>query len=93
MEASKKRLIEVMEKVNSDFNYDDVSGDVKSASRLRTSAQKTALSRVNTQREFNEAFESWFNTLGVSDEYRDKVNITTSLSHMREVMEKKGIKN
>ena len=82
-----------MEKVNPDFNYDGVSGDVRNASRLRTSAQKTALLKVNTQREFNEAFESWFNTLGVGNEYKDRINITTSLSQIRDVMEKRGIKN
>ncbi len=90
---SKKLLFEMMEKINPDFSHDDVSGDVASAGRLRTAAQKTALSRVNTQREFNEAFESWFTTLGVSGKYKDRINITTSLTHIRDVMEKYGIEN
>ena len=90
---TKQMLFEMMEKINPDFDYSNVSGDVRNASQLRTTAQKAALSKVNTQREFNEAFESWFNTLGVSNRYKDSVNITTSVSYIREVMEKKGIKN
>jgi hypothetical protein len=90
---NKNRLFEMMGKINNNFNSDDISGDVENLTKLRTPAEKTALSRINTQKEFNEAFVFWFNTLGVSGEYKDRINITTSISFIRDYLEKNGIKN
>lgn len=94
----------MMEKLNPNFNKvieteedllgneNNLSGDVRFSNQLRTPAQKTALSRVNSQREFNEAFESWFGTLGVSTEqYKNKLKIATTISFITDVLKKNGI--
>lgn len=100
-DGTKKRLFELMKKMGPNFKVSEtedrseektISGDVENANRLRTSAEMNALSKVNTQREFNDAFETWFDTLGVSGKYKDNINITTSISHITNVMKKKGIK-
>ena len=92
-----------MKVVNPDFRIDeslldealpdDANTDVQMLQNLKTPAQKTAYSRIDNQKEFNDAFEYWFNKLGVSDDYKNKINITSSLAHIRDVMEKRGIHN
>lgn len=69
------------------------TGDVEQIEKLKTPALKFMQSKINTQREFNEAFTNWFESLGVSSEkYKNKINITTSISHITDVMKEKGIK-
>jgi hypothetical protein len=102
-EEAKKKLFEVMEKVaglppmneNSyeSLDTDTISGDVQNVKNLGSPAVKNALKRINTQREFNEAFESWFNGLGFDDpNKKSKIRIATSVTHISEVLKNKGIK-
>jgi len=102
-EASKRKLFEAMEKIaglpalneNSyeSLNTDVVTGDVRNLSRLTSPAQKTAAKRINSQREFNEAFDMWFNSLGFNDEEKkNKIRIATTVTYITEVMKKNGIK-
>ena len=102
-EAIKKKLFEVMEKIawlpplneNSyeSLDTDTISGDVRNIKNLGSPAVKSALKRINTQREFNEAFESWFNGLGFDDpNKKSKIRIATSITHISEVLKNKGIK-
>lgn len=92
---NKKRLFEVMEYINPKIineNNDDLSGDVLNIKNIKTDALKSAYSRINNQKEFNDAFIVWFNSLGFDDkDSLNKINITTSISHIRDFMEKKGV--
>ncbi len=99
----KKKLFEVMEEIawlppmneNSfeSLDTDTVTGDVRNLSRLGSPAQKQAMSRINSQREFNEAFELWFSSLGFDDEMKkNKIKITTTITNIADVLEKNGIK-
>ncbi|MFW6242942.1 MAG: hypothetical protein ACOC2W_02190 [bacterium] len=72
---------------------DDANTDVEMLKNLKTPALDSAREKIHTQQEFDDAFEYWFSTLGVANEYKDRINITTSLSHIREVLEKFGVKN
>ena len=101
-EALKKKLFEVMEEIawlppvneNSyeELNTDAVTGDVKSLSKLGSPAQEKALSRINSQREFNEAFEIWFSSLGFDDPAKKgKIKIATTIRHITEVLKNNGI--
>ncbi len=99
---NKQRLFEVMERINPDFlsaqkndsENIDISNDVERIKNLTTPAQKKAYSRINSQREFNDAFDAWFNSLGfINNEYKNRINISTSISHITDIMEKNGIKH
>ena len=98
-EDMKGKMIRLMEQMayyptqNEEFNDDNVTSDVKNMSNLVSPAQKTAAKKINTQREFNEAFEVWFGSLGFDEDYKkNRINITTSIENIRSVMEKYGIK-
>ena len=102
-EQLKKKLFEVMEKIawlpplneNSyeELRTDAVTADVKNLSRLASPAQQKAAKRINSQREFNEAFEMWFSSLGFNDEIKkNKIKIATSVAFIAEVLKKNGIK-
>lgn len=102
-EQLKKKMFEVMEEIawlppvneNSydNLNTDKVTGDVRSLSKLGSPAQKQAMSRINSQREFNEAFELWFSSLGFDDEMKkNKIKITTTVTHIADILEKNGIR-
>lgn len=102
-EQIKKKLFEVMEKIawlppsneNSyeELDTDTVTGDVRNMSRLGSPALKKAASRINSQREFNEAFELWFSSLGFDEENKkNKIKITTTVTHIADVLENNGIK-
>ena len=95
----KKKLFRLMESVaflpeNSydSLNTDAVTGDVKNLTKLTSPAQKTAAKRINSQREFNEAFDVWFSSLGFNDpQKKSKIRIATTITHISEVMKKNGI--
>ena len=102
-EQIKKKLFEVMEEIawlppvneNSyeELNTDTVTGDVRNLSKLGSPAQQKALSRINSQREFNEAFEMWFSSLGFDDpSKKNKIKIATTVAHITEVLKNNGIK-
>ena len=75
------------------INSDEISGDVENLGNLSTPAQQKAAKRINSQREFNEAFEMWFDSLGFdTDERKNKLKITTTISFVSDVLEKRGIK-
>lgn len=95
---SKKRLFEVMEKINSDFPKineklpDGAGSDVRMIKSLKTPSLKDAYENIDNQEEFNDAFELWFNSLGVGNEHKDKINIASTLRHIEEIMKEKGVK-
>ena len=100
---NKQRLFEVMQNVaflpkkneNSYevLNTDRITGDVENLKNLSTSAQKTAAKIINSQREFNEAFEIWFDSLGFNDEMKkNKIKISTTTTFIAELFKDKGIK-
>jgi len=100
-EQSRKKLFEVMEKiawlpVNENYDElgsDEITGDVKNLNNLGSPARNTALKRINTQREFNEAFESWFNSLGFNDPIKsDRIKIATTIRFITDIMKKNNIK-
>ena len=75
------------------LNTDKITGDVKNLNNLKTAAEKTAAKRINSQREFNEAFEMWFASLGFDDEMKKKkINISTTTTFIAEVLKNNGIK-
>lgn len=97
--GNKKRLFEVMSYLNPESklieNYDvsDLSGDVLNIKNVKSDALKNAYSNIDNQKEFNDAFMVWFNSLGFNNENNKKnINITSSIAHIRDYMEKKGIK-
>lgn len=95
---SKQRLFEVMGKLDPDFNVneavpDDATTDVQMAYNLKTDALKHAYEQIDHQQEFDDAFEAWFSGLGVADKYRHKININATLNHIRDVLQKYGVKN
>ena len=95
-DSTKQQLFEMMHEVagmplneNSyeSLDTEEISGDVQNIKNLGSPAVKTALSRINTQREFNEAFESWFSGLGFKDESKkNNIKISTSITHITEVL-------
>ena len=102
-EASKKMLFEAMEKIaglpplreNSyeSLDTDVVTGDVRNLKNLGSPAMKAAAKRINSQREFNEAFEIWFNSLGFNDRSKKgKIKIATTVAHISDVLKNNGIK-
>ena len=95
---SKQRLFEVMGRLDPDFKVDeavpdDATSDVKMAYNLKTDAQKHAYQSIDHQQEFNDAFQAWFSGLGVADKYKDRININSTLNHVRDVLQKFGVKN
>lgn len=69
------------------------TADVRQIDKLKPPALKKMQSRINNQREFNDAFTNWFEGLGVStEEFKNRINITTSISHITDIMKEKGIK-
>ena len=96
LNEDKKKMMRIMEEIawlpsNNELN--ETSSDVRILNQLKSPAQKVAASRINSQREFNEAFEIWFDTLGFHDENKkNKIKISTIISHVTDVLEKNGIK-
>ena len=97
----KEKMFRIMEEIAwlppqneyDELNTDTVTGDVRSLSKLGSPAQQKALSRINSQREFNEAFEMWFSALGFDDPAKKgKIKIATSVAFISEVLKKNGIK-
>ena len=72
---------------------EDANTDVQMLKNLKSPALADAREKIHNQQEFNHAFEYWFSTLGVANEYKDRINITSTLSNIREVLEKFGVKN
>ena len=98
MKNSKRRLFEVMGRLDPDFNVNeavpqDATTDVKMADNLKTDAVRTAYERIDHQKEFNDAFQAWFARLGVADKYKHKININATLNHVRDVLQKYKVKN
>ena len=102
-EEIKNKMIRIMEEIawlppkneNSyeELNTDAVTADVKNLNKLTSPAQLHAAKRINSQREFNEAFEVWFGNLGFNDEIKkNKIKIATSVAFISEVLKKNGIK-
>jgi hypothetical protein len=94
---SKQRLFEVMGKLDPDFNInedvpEDANTDVEIVNNLKTPAQKDAYKRINFREEFKDAFEAWFGDLGVANKYKNRINITTTLEDIRDVLNKYGVK-
>ena len=100
---NKQRLFEVMQNVaflpkKNENSYDvlntnRITGDVENLNNLKTPAQKTAAKKINSQREFNEAFELWFDSLGFNDEIKkNKIRISTITTFISEFLKNKGIK-
>ena len=99
MEDSKKRLFEIMKKINVDFineydveNNPNATSDVKNVARLKTDTLKNAYSRVNNMREFEDAFKLWFTSLGFDPE-KNPVNITTVVGEITNILKNLGYKH
>jgi len=95
---SKQRLFEMMGYVDPEFNINealpqDANTDVQMLKNLKSPALADAREKIHNQQEFNHAFEYWFSTLGVAKEYKSNINITSTLSNIREVLEKFGVKD
>ena len=102
-DKTKEKMIRIMEEIawlppsneNSyeELNTDAVTGDVRNLSKLGSPAQQKAMKRINSQREFNEAFEMWFGALGFDDpNKKNKIKIATTVAFISEVLQKNGIK-
>lgn len=72
---------------------DDANTDVKMLKNIKSPALDSAREKIHTQQEFNDAFEYWFSTLGVANEYNNRININSTLNHVRDVLQKHGVKN
>lgn len=103
MKNNKFRLFEIMNKLDASFdvqsnkldenNPDNASTDVKLISNLKTPSQKNAYNRINHRNELKDAFRAWFSELGVANEYKHRINITTTLSDIRDILNEFGIKS
>lgn len=99
MKDSKERLFEIMSKIDPDFNLneavipEDPNTDVEMTNNLKSNGLKKAYTRIDNQKEFIQAFDQWFGGLGVADKYKNKINITYTLTQIRSVLEKYGVKN
>ena len=100
-EEIKNKMIRIMEEIAwlppqneyDELNTDRQTADVRNLSRLASPAQQKAAKRINSQREFNEAFEMWFGSLGFNDEIKkNKIKIATSVAFISEVLKNNGIK-
>ena len=78
---------------NDDVVPDDASSDVKMAYNLKTPAQKSAYNKINYRDEFKDAFKVWFSDLGVANKYKYRINITTTLNDIRDVLKEFGVKD
>ena len=94
MKDTKENLFRLMEVVAFLPEIDDdLTGDVENLTNLVSPAQKNAARRINSQREFNEAFELWFDSLGFDNDLKkNKIKISTVIAHITDVLEKRGIK-
>lgn len=96
-DKSKQRLFEIMSRLDHNFNInenniEDANTDVQMVDKLKTPAQKNAYGRINFRDELKDAFDMWFSNLGVANEHKDRINITTTLEDIRDVLVKYGIK-
>ena len=71
---------------------DRANTDVQMLKNLKSPALADARQKIHDQQEFNDAFEYWFSTLGVAKEYKDRININSTLNHIRDVLEKFDVK-
>ena len=95
---TKQRLFEMMGYVDPEFNVseampEDANTDVQMLKNLKSPALADARQKIHNQQEFNDAFQYWFSTLGVAQEYKDRINITSTINHIRDVLEKYDVKN
>ena len=98
MKDNKARLFKMMEQLNPEikqnqmYSDDEETTDVRMIQNLKSPALKKAQSKVNTQEEFRQAFENWFNELGVANTHKDEFNSTTAINHIREIFKNFNIK-
>lgn len=98
MKDNKARLFKIMEQLNPEikqnqmYSDDEETTDVRMIQNLKSPALKKAQSKVNTQEEFRQAFENWFNELGVANTHKDEFNSTTAINHIREIFKNFNIK-